>query len=277
MHVESVTDGDPAVGSYLVCAQMLVDPAPGGLRATTSSGGVLSGSFGAHGESWTLRLPGSLVDAGAWPEIEDTLSLVLTTGWRRSGWVPLHAAGLTDGSRGVIVCATSGGGKTTFTLALVRRGWRSLGDDKLLLAMNGPRRVSGLTSFMNIDPAAATWFPELQAVAALPEYSAWTPKRRMPIGTLWPHGSALTMEPVVLLELERRGGRGGVAVTPLERPERIAALMRQTVIPSDRSLATSIIQAIVGCAEQATGYRVALYNDAYANPAYLDSLHELLA
>ena len=101
---------------------------------------------------------------------------MLTTGWRRAGWVPLHAAGLVAPSsgtsddrdrHGVIVCAMGGGGKTTFTVAMVRRGWRSLGDDKLLLrstdfgSVTEALIVASIKQILNVDPAAAALFPEL--------------------------------------------------------------------------------------------------------------------
>ena len=131
------TSGPQARGDYLIAAQMRVDLTPDGMRATTNHGAQMDGHFDHAGERWDMRVPSSMVDLGLWPEIEDLLSLVLTTGWRRAQWVPLHAAGLTDGRRGVLVCATSGGGKTTFMMAMVRAGWRSLGDDKLLLQTAG--------------------------------------------------------------------------------------------------------------------------------------------
>ena len=140
--------GGPAAGaqgSYLECARMLVDGTADGLRATTASGGLISATFDADGERWSMRVSDEILARGMWSEVEDMLSLVLTTGWRHAGWVPLHAGGLTDGRSGLLVCAGGGGGKTTLTVAMVRRGWRALGDDKLLVAMDAqPQRVAAV-------------------------------------------------------------------------------------------------------------------------------------
>ncbi len=53
---------------------------------------------------------------------------------RPSGIYGLHAAGLVaeDGT-GVLVVGQSGSGKSTLAIALVRRGWRYLSDDAVLL------------------------------------------------------------------------------------------------------------------------------------------------
>ena len=128
-----VTDSvvERAAGHYLEAARMNVDPLPDGLRATTDGGASMVGRFEPMGERWLMSVPTHLVTAGQWVDIEDLLSLLLTTGWRRAGWVPLHAAGVvetgTPAPRQILVCAASGGGKTTFTLALVRRGVAVIG------------------------------------------------------------------------------------------------------------------------------------------------------
>ncbi len=107
---------------------------------------------------WTSRL--HLRQGGRAYEIEDLLSLVLTTGWRRAGWVPLHGGGLVRDGRGLLCVATSGGGKTTFTVSLIRRGWRALGDDKVLLATAaGAPRVVGCSTSSTSTRGRATGSP----------------------------------------------------------------------------------------------------------------------
>ena len=177
------------VGEYLEAANMLVDRTAGGLRASTLGGATATGSFGPDGESWRLDIPPALAAGGRAYEIEDLLSLVLTTGWRRAGWVPLHGGGLVRDGRGLLCVATSGGGKTTFTVSLIRRGWRALGDDKVLLATAaGAPRVVGLLHVLNLDPRARDWFPEIGDLTEVAPYSGGSPKRRQPIEARWPAG-----------------------------------------------------------------------------------------
>ena len=269
--------GTPVEGRYLECAQMNVDPTPGGLRATTTHGATLNGTFSDGAEHWHMVVPGHMVAERWWPEIEDLLSLVLTTGWRRAGLVPLHAAALTDGHRGAIVCAASGGGKTTFMMAMVRSGWRSLGDDKLLLRSESSQPVvAALKLMLNVDPAVQAWFPEVGDLRGLPEYSAWTPKRRVALGSLWPNATELTMRPTTIVALQRRPGEGTFRIEPMDAGETIATLLRQTVIPRDPAEARRIAAELAACARTALGVRVEVGDDAYADPGAIGRVAQAL-
>jgi hypothetical protein len=267
--------GAAARGEYLQTARMAVDRTPGGMRATTDHGAGLDGQFGAEGERWQLRVPADVTERGLAWEIEDLLSLVITTGWRRAGWVPLHAGAVTDGRRGAIVCAGSGGGKTTFTMALTRAGWRSLGDDKLLLRTDGSEPLVGaLKHMLNVDPAVDAWFPEIGNLRGLPEYSAWTPKRRVALTALWPDSTVASMRPTTILSLERRTGTVGFTMEAMDATATVAALLRQTVIPTDPDEARWITGTLAACARGASGVKVILGDDAYTDRNFAAKIAE---
>ena len=168
-------------------------PADDELRATTLIGAAASGCLGADGDDWTITAPDEAIAEGTLEDIEDLVGLALTTGWRRAGWVPLHAAGIVD-DRGncALVCAPSGGGKSTMTAAFVRRGWRALGDDKLLARVDddGTVRVAALLHTFNLHPATRGWFPEVGDLEQLPTYSAWTDKRKVSASSIWSDATA---------------------------------------------------------------------------------------
>lgn len=273
----SMPVGTPASGRYIEAARMRVDPAPDGLRATTDGGTTLVGHLSEHGQRWHMTVPPALVESRRWFEVEDLLTLILTTGWRRAGWAPVHAAGLVSpnaepgNNRGLLICAGSGGGKTTLAVAMVRRGWRSLGDDKLLLATRGTQRtVASIKQMLNIDPAAAAWFPELSGIASQPAYSTWTPKRRVSLGRVWPHAPTSTMVPTHLVVVSRSAGRGGIMVSRLDRASSISALLHQTVIPNDPSVARPITSAVARVAEDLRAFRFELFEDAFSDPQALE-------
>ena len=200
--------------TYLSCARMVVGaPAENELRATTLIGAAASGCLGADGDDWTVTAPDEAIAEGTLEDVEDLVGLALTTGWRRAGWVPLHAAGIVD-DRGncALVCAPSGGGKSTMTAAFVRRGWRALGDDKLLARVDddGTVRVAALLHTFNLHPATRAWFPEVGDLEQLPTYSAWTDKRKVSASAIWSGATADIGAPtrVVAAEPERGPGRG---------------------------------------------------------------------
>ena len=280
--MQPTSDAPPALGLFLEANQMLVDPLPDGLRATTSSGASLSGRFRSGGEAWQMSVPNQIATAERWSEVEDLVTVVLTTGWRRAGWVPFHGAALIRGDHGVLVCAGGMGGKTTFALALLRRGWRCLGDDKLLLRDDDGRPiVAAIKHVLNVDPDVAMWFPELRGLVDLPRYSAWTAKRRLPLSTHWPDAPALEMIPTHVLMLNRLStdslGPGRVRIHPLSRGETIAALLRQSVIPRDPRVARPIAATLARLGEQVRGFRVDVENNAYADPAALEAVEQAIS
>jgi len=282
--------GSESRGAYIEAARMHVDPAPNGLRATTDGGTEMVGRFSAESERWVMSIDPAIVDLERWFDIEDLLTLVLTTGWRRAGWVPLHAGGLVSpAAQGVLVCAASGGGKTTFTVAMVRRGWQSLGDDKLLLAgaaLTGPATddahdggpyVASIKQMLNISLTAAAWFPELASIADEPPYSSFVDKRRVSLGSIWPHAPQSHMRPTHLAIVARQPGRGGIRITSLGRAEAISALLHQTVIPRDPVVARPITAAVARLAEGLKGLRFETYDDTYESPDALERAERALS
>ena len=259
-----------ARGGYMECAQMLVDALPDGLRATTTRGALLVGRFSEHGETWHMTVPARIPDGGWWPEIEDLVSLIVTTGWRRAGWIPLHGAGVTRAGIGVLVCAASRGGKTTFSLAMARRGWHIVGDDKLLLGVvDGQPTVAAVKHMLNVDPALRDWFPELGDISELPIYSEWSPKRRVPLASIFPDAPADLMNVSHVISLVRRDDVRDIEIEAMDMAETLSALLHQTVIPNEPHTARAITASLVGIGQSARGLRVTVPDGIYADAAAL--------
>jgi len=260
-------------GDYLRCARMLVDHVPAGLNASTTSGARAAATFTDLGETWHITVPDSLVEAGKLEELEDVVSLVLTTGWRRGGWTPIHAAAVLKEQRCVLVCAPTGGGKTTLTAALVRRGWQVLGDDKILLRMrDGQPEVAALLHTFNLHPKSREWFPEVGDLERLPRYSVWTEKRKVSVVSIWSHAPAQSATPSVLISLQRSMDYVNALIEPLSQPEVLTTLLKQTVIPSERATASGIVSAVARTSTHLHGLSVQVPTDAYRDPAFLAAL-----
>src|SRR5438270_6428311 len=124
-------------GNYLTCARSVIDRSGTTFTACALSGIAATGETAGVRDEWRISVPPELrfteAESG---DIEDILLLALTIACRASGWEPLHAAAAAKGDRCILLCAPSGGGKSSLTAALVRSGWRALGDDKLLLRSN---------------------------------------------------------------------------------------------------------------------------------------------
>jgi hypothetical protein len=259
-------------GDYLLCARMNVDVIGGELVATCPSGPQAARD--ADGRRWTMLVPRGSTDPWVLTDIESLLSLVLTEGWRDEGWVPVHAATAILEERCAIICAESGGGKTSLTSALIRRGWRTLGDDKLLLRIteNETAELCGLVHTFNLHPRTRSWFPEVGDLEQLPVYSDWTEKRKVRPETIWPGCTVNSAVPAVLFQITRSKSESPLAITPLDDESVLSILLHQTVVPTDASTARQILGTVARTARSLTGFRIDIGEDAYLDPDCLSLL-----
>lgn len=277
------TEADAAMvtGSLLRCVDMHVDKSADGLYATCRSGAY--GRFEASLRRWDIFMPKRFVGRTATPSdaddnLEDLLELVLTTAWREAGWIPLHAGAVVQDSRCAILTAPSRGGKTTLTIAMLHRGWETLGDDKLLVKLSASRcaELYALQSVFNIDPQTRKWFPEVGDLSNLPLDSVWTPKRRLPIERIWEKRMVVCAEPTHLVQIQRYPDRRAARAETLSPGEVLSALLHQTVVPIDRRTASQVISVVAALAKQLRGVRLELGMDAYEEPRTLDLIERIL-
>jgi len=263
-------------GDYLTCQRTHVDRNGPDLVVTSRAGAA--GTFATATCEWKLVVPRRPGDIWVLTDIEHLLSLVLTVGWRSAGWVPVHAGAVVSGDRCAIVCAESGGGKTSLTAALIRAGWRTLGDDKLLLRLTeqGTAELRALVHTFNLDPRTRDWFPEVGDLERLPRYSEWTHKRKVCPTDIWPGTTIASARPSHVIQLLRDGRTTGMAMAPLDRREVLSVLLRQIVIPADRDAAEPLLRTAVTTAGTLAGVRLSVGENAYADSAWIDALRTAL-
>jgi hypothetical protein len=271
-------------GRLLHCSGIRVDTARPGLVATCASGA--SGIYDSARRQWDLYIvsgstTGAACDLPAEDcedNVEDLLELILTTAWREAGWIPLHTGTATRNGCCALLMAPARGGKSTLTAALLHRGWRTLGDDKLLMTLrpDGQAEVRGLTAQFNLDPQAGAWFPELGDLESKPRLSSWTAKRRVSIGAVWGDCFAASAVPTHVVLLRRLAERVPPRIESLGAREVLSALLRQTVIPADPTAARQILTVVAGAARSMQGVRLEIGDDAYRDPSALRALEEVL-
>ncbi|ETX03301.1 MAG: hypothetical protein ETSY1_00380 [Candidatus Entotheonella factor] len=97
---------------------------------------------------------------------------------KRQQYYSLHAAGVCRDGTGILMPGTSGAGKTTLTLAMLRGGWDMLSDDMVFLA-DGPvhepdsMQVLAFPDAVDVTDATAQLFPELQDWVQQPKGTGW--------------------------------------------------------------------------------------------------------
>lgn len=76
--------------------------------------------------------------------------------------VPVHAACVNFGDRGMLLCGDSGAGKSSLAYACARRGWTYIADDTIsLIRAQRERKVIGNPYRIRFREAAVDLFPEL--------------------------------------------------------------------------------------------------------------------
>ncbi len=252
---------------------MNVDAQDNRMWASTQFGLSAQGYLEPQSENWTINVPDVPMFDGTEHvigDLEDLLSVVLTTGWRREGWIPVHAAAIEKDGHGAMLCAPSGGGKSTLTAALAQNGWRIVGDDKLLLKYSdGVATVAALLHTFNLHPNTTRWFSDIADLGELPRYSAFTEKRRITLDRL-PGSSAIPAAQLThVIQLFRTDESNSLSVAPMPRGEILPAMLRQIVIPKDRLIARSIVQTVAKAASGMAGSYVTVGTDAYHNADWL--------
>jgi hypothetical protein len=215
-----------------------------------------------------------------WPtlveEIEHQLILLLSRAWALAGWTPLHAGSLIPPgeNRCVLLCAPSGVGKTTLIAAMLRRGWRTLGDDKTLLRIEHTSVAArGLARRFHLYPHSSQWFPETGDFNQWPRYSRWTDKRIVQIESVWPDRLSNAATPAAVVQLER--GASELQVEPLDSTGTLNTLLRQVAIPSHPVHARAIVGCLAATAVKVKSARIKIGHEAFADTAVLVRLEEI--
>jgi hypothetical protein len=261
-------------GSMLRCARMCVDRTSGGYVADGLSGLHACGESREHADWWTISVPpGAAFEELQIVELQDLLGLACTVGWRAAGWIAVHAAVVAKGGCAALLCAPSGGGKSTLTTALVQNGWETLGDDKVLLRRSSEPVAASLLRTFNLDPRTGAWFDALGTLGDLPRYSQWTQKRRVRIEALRDGALRARAVPTHVVQLVRRADTPARA-QPMPREEVLATLLRQVVIPRDREIARMVVSALAGASRGWRGFVFEVGENAYAECAWLRAFED---
>ncbi len=272
---ETPANADENSGSYFRSYLLRVERHGDSLISTSNNGAWMR--FDLPASEAVIRVP----FCSDWPamveEVEQQLVFLLARTWALSGWTPLHAGSLLPPgeNRCVLLCAPSGVGKTTLIAALLRRGWRTLGDDKTLLQTGKDGVIArALARRFHLHPSSARWFPELGDFDDCPHYSRWTDKRIVRVEQTWPDRLVEQAIPAAVVQLERI--ESGLEIEAMDRMKTLYTLLRQVAIPSDSEHAQPLVACISRVATNVNSARIKIGNGVYDDPAAIDRLEKSL-
>jgi hypothetical protein len=159
------------------------------------------------------------------------LSRVLAAALEAKGRQIVHGASLgrPDGAGAVLICAPSGYGKTTTTLALARSGWRMFGDDLAIFipAGDGPPLIGGLPNRLRIHRNTLALLPWL---GPLPDNWNAAGEQAVTIDSLAGRIDVVRAKPALLSAIVMIGPRAANhRVRPMSRAEALVMLAKDNV------------------------------------------------
>ena len=187
---------------------------------------------------------------------------------RPLGRYGLHACGLERYGAGLLLVGSSGSGKTTTSLSLIRQGWQYLSDDAVLLTERGDDtvQVSAFRQGFSCTPETLAHFPTLGGSS---EFGDPGGKR-----VVYPDGSFVptcTPSLIVFPQLSE----GETYLRPLTASQSLIRLCQQSAgIMTDTAVSQQQLRVLRVLVGQARSFELHLGRDALADPTLTDTLIE---
>jgi hypothetical protein len=207
-------------------------------------------------------------DLEAW-ELGAPLRHLLNWGMPDHGWRLIHG-GVVGGKSGAALLAGRGGsGKSTSTIACLRAGMRTVGDDYCLLGHHdGELRAHLLYDVVKLAPDSMARFPELSDHTT-PGIERTDLKAHVTLGSAFPKASTEHLE-VRVLVLPHVGARTG-APRPTDAAEALRALATSTLVQLPSS-GEDALRALGGLIAPLPAYRLEVGEDIEAIPPAIAEL-----
>lgn len=189
---------------------------------------------------------------------------------RPHGLYGLHACGLRRERVGLLIVGVSGSGKTTTSLNLIRRGWRYLSDDAVLLRYAAKGSAVEALAFrrgFSCTPKTLAHFPELTGDA---EFGDPGGKR-----IVYPDDAfgsfATSCTPSLILFPTVSGGR--TSLRPLRASHGLVRLSQQSAgIMTDTRVSQQQLLLLQALSAQARSFELHLGRDALSDPNRIGAL-----
>ena len=189
---------------------------------------------------------------------------------RPFGRYGLHACGLERHNTGLLLVGSSGSGKTTTSLNLIRQGWRYLSDDAVLLTARADPMVqaSAFRQGFSCTPETLKHFPELTGSA---EFGDPGGKRIVSPDSVFGGGFTPTCTPSLIVF--PCVSLGETCLQPLTSAQSLIRLCQQSAgIMTDTAVSQGQLELLRRLVGQTQSFTLHLGQDALANPALIDLL-----
>jgi hypothetical protein len=184
---------------------------------------------------------------------------------KHRGLYGLHAAALTKDGTCYLFPGDAGSGKTTTALGLLKRGFRYLADDKVLLREEDDRITAlAFTRRFNIDPGMSRVYPELGFLDEIEPLPA-SDKRPFDVSQVYPNVFVPSCTPRFIVHLELTGDATS-RIVPLSRRVSFSRLVHQTIFSFEKAIAGKQLKLLGGLVRSTESYVLYRGKDVYEVP-----------
>lgn len=189
---------------------------------------------------------------------------------KRRGLFSLHAAALTLEGRTLLLPGTTGAGKSTLALALIRAGWCFMGDDTLFLRRaGGSVQVLAFPDEIDVTQQTLALFPELASAPSLPRLPG-AAKWQLRAERLYRTLIVREAQPTLLL-FPRVGRQASSEIVPMPPNEALLELLPNVLLTQPR-LSQAHLDLLGELAQRLPAYRLRTGRDLAALPVRLAAL-----
>jgi hypothetical protein len=205
--------------------------------------------------------------------IEYIFHLALIELLRRRGLYTIHATALEYRGYAVLIPGTSGRGKTTSFISLLRSGYRYLSDDHPLLYDSG-RHIDVLPFpiKINVTDATVQFFPELREASEQVLHPGF-PKRYFYADDVYPTGVGERCQPAIVL-FPHIVDAPRSRLELLSKSRALEALLPQALLVYDQDVAKQEFQVLAKLVQQVDCYRLHFGRDILDLPQLITPLLE---
>ncbi|RJQ46350.1 MAG: hypothetical protein C4538_07045 [Nitrospiraceae bacterium] len=198
--------------------------------------------------------------------------LMLSLLWllHRHGLYALHANGLVKDHVGILLAGSSGSGKSTTSLSLIRQGWNYLSDDVILLkeTSNGIKSIA-FQKGVSFDPKLADHYPELNEYG---KSSMNGQKRFLDITSIYPDRFIYSSLPKLLIFPEVTDYKK-TSLFPIWGAEALIMLIKNSGgIMVDKKIAGRQLEILKKLISQTKSYRILLGHDLSERPETISGI-----
>lgn len=205
--------------------------------------------------------------------IEYLFHLALIELLRQRELYTIHATALEKHNRGILIPGSSGRGKTTSFIALLRSGYRYLSDDHPLFRDVGTHvEVLPFPTKVNVTEATMAFFPELLSAPGHIFHSG-SAKRSFHAEDLYPASIGGSCRPAVMLFPHVVDARHS-HLEPLPKSRALEVLLPQALLVYDPEVARREFQVLAKLVQQVDCYRLHFGRDILDLPKLITPLLE---